>query len=601
MPAPRRVLVDTAGPVRLSVVEGKTGGPLVVEGKIGHCDVPTANGRVYPRSIMERELKRLKPRIEQASVYAAVDHPGDGKTRLKDSGAIVRDLWIEQGGEIHGKFEVVEEAPAGQAIAAFLRRGASVGMSSRGLGSTTSGANGYDVVGEDFRLNTWDFVSDPACHDAYPAIVSEDEEQKITEDHLRARFPKLVQAIEEKAYATAQAICEDVATDEIRGRVERQAEDAIKLGKDKIREDVKREVYEEIRAQLRDDFATKLVRSVAEMRDQITEEVKSDLSSDPEIAGAKLTLKKISEMLSPYKPAPDVQKMLSERDTASADLKKTIDTQELKLKEQGESIARLENAAKKLAYALYIEQSVANTPAAAEVKKLIGSLDEIKSSEELKVKVGAALAQAKKTEEKAVSRASVEVRQVREDADRRVKAAESQAKKESEQAQRLVDAVTSRIEAVEDSFKRLIAEKDAEVELAKKALAEREAEMREVLEQTEQVGLLAYAQKRTIGHKHAEDIVEAVSKGRLKTKESVNRAASRLEETAEEPGGVRERIRRAMSQGRETMTEDERKTADAAETEELVESGEAAAELREFGISLNEVTNLAGHTRPSRR
>jgi len=589
MSAVRRVLVDTSGPVRLNVVEGKGGGALVVEGKIGHCDVATANGRVYPRTIMEREIKRLKPRIEQASVYAAVDHPGDGKTRIKDSGAIVRDLWIENNGAIHGRFEVVEEAPAGQAIAAFLRRGAAVGMSSRGLGSTTTGPNGHDVVGEDFRLNTWDFVSDPACHDAYPAIMSEDEEQKVTEDHLRARFPALVQAIEEKAYATAQQVCEDVSRDEIRQEVERQAEEGIRLGKDKIRDDVKLEVYDEIRAQLREDFATKLVRAIAEMRDQITEEVKSDLSSDPTIAGAKMTLQKIGEMLSPYRPTPDVQKMLSERDTATADLKKTLDAQARKMREQEEAIARLTGQGKTLSFALYLEQCVAGHPAAAEIKKLI-NLSEIKTAEELKTKVDAALAQAKKTSESISASAEERIRQI-----------ERSAQRETTAARKLVADVTSRIEAVESSFQKLIAEKDAELAHAKQALIEREEALADALEETERTALVAYAMQRTAGHRKASEIVESVLGGRLKSKEAVDKATTRLEQGAQEPGGVRERVRRAMSIGRETMTEDERKTADAAEELGLQETGEAASDLREVGLNLTEAIVLTGHTRPAAR
>lgn len=597
MVAPRRVLVDTSGPLRLNVVEGKNGGALVVEGKIGHCDVPTANGRVYPRSIMEREIKRLKPRIEQASVYAAVDHPGDGKTRLKDAGAIVRDLWIEQSGAIHGKFEVVSEAPAGQAIAAFLRRGASVGMSSRGLGSTTSGPNGYDVVGEDFRLNTWDFVSDPACHDAYPAIVSEDEEQKITEDHLRARFPKIVQAIEEKAYATAQQVCEEVAKDEIRCEVEKQAEEGIRLGKDKLREDVKLEVADEIRAQLREDFATKLVRAIAEMREKITEEVKSDLASDPAVAGARLTLSKITEMLSPYKPTPDVQKMLSERDSATADLQKAITERDKKIKEQAEQVARVEQKARTAIYALYVEQKVGAHPAAAEIKKLIGDMTEIKSVDDLKIRVDAAIEQAQKTTAVVKEQASEEIATLRATYERKLREKD----REVASAKAQSSEILKRVEAIEQSFHKVLVEKDAAVAAARAELADREEELAEALEQTTKAALIAYANERCLGHKKGPAIIKAIVEGRITSKEGVDKNATRLEEGAQEPGGVRERVRRAMSRGRETMTEDESKAADAAETADLQETGEAANDLREIGGNLTEAVALAGATRPSRR
>jgi hypothetical protein len=945
----RRVLVDTSGPLRLNVVEGKEGGALVVEGKIGHCDIPTANGRVYPRSIMEREIKRLKPRIEQASVYAAVDHPGDGKclgpgtpvlmadgrvlpveqiatgdrlmgpdgksrtvlstnvgrgplyridpikgepwvcndvhmltlvntdsdkvidipldkwlasapyfqsrhkqfsvgidtfedgsveqkidpyflgvwfgdgskstrtvgdgavirgveiskpdkeikaicqemaetwelqvkesdtdrcpryalvaergqdnrllrtlrdvvgtdikvpdsilrgsklhrlaflagfldtdgnlhhncftitqkredwaravchvarslgfcstvstrtakdqhgtsgtyfvvsisgdvdqiptrierkkaesrqqkkiatrtgfavteigegdyygftldgdgrfllgdftvthnTRLKDAGAIVRDLWVESNGAIHGRFEVVEEAPAGKAVAAFLRKGAAVGMSSRGLGSTTSGPNGNDIVGEDFRLNTWDFVSDPACHDAYPAIMSEDEEQKITEDHLRARFPKLVKAIEEKAYQTAQSVCEDIERDEIRAEVEKQAEEALKLASTKIREDVKLEVTNEIRAQLREDFATKLVRAVAEMREQITEEVKSDLSSDPSIAGAKITLQKISEMLSPYKPALDVQKMLDEKDGTSsvlqkklvaleAEAKKRQIALEQETKKKDEAISKLEQHGRRLAFALYVEQQIAGRQDGEVVKKLVGSLEQIASVDELQKKVASAIAEADKTRASVAAQADAEITSIKADYERRLR----HERAEADRSKKLLGDIVSRVESIESSFKKVIIEKDAEIAKARQALAEQDERMAEALEETERTALLAYASQRTLGHKQAPKVFKAITEGRITSRDEVDRLASKLEEGAQEPGGVRERVRRAMSRGRETMTEDERKEAEVAEASDLQETGEAASDLRSVGINLSEAVALTGNVRPARR
>ena len=603
----RRVLVDVSGPVRMSVVEGKDSGSLVVEGKIGHCDVPTANGRVYPRSIMEREIKRLAPRIEQASVYAAVDHPGDGKTRLKDSGAIVRGLWVEPNGEIHGKFEVVEDAPAGQAIAAFLRKGASVGMSSRGLGSTTAGPNGHDVVGEDFRLNTWDFVSDPACHDAYPAIMSEDEEEKITEDHLRARFPEIVKAIEEKAYSTAQAVCEDVERDEIRVEIEKQAEEALKIASEKIREDVKVEVYDEVRTQLREDFATKLVRAIAEMRDQITEEVKSDLSSDPTIAGAKITLQKISEMLNPFKPAVDVKTMLDEKDGASADLqkkiialesatKKRVAALESEVAKKDEQTQKLTREHHRMAFALYVEQKVSGHPAATEIKKLI-NLREITSAKELEQKVTAALSQFDKARVAVETEAGEEIASIKADYERKLKTERS----ESDRSKRLLGDIVSRVESIEASFKKVIEEKDAEIARAKNSIADGEDKLSEALEQSERAELIAYGLQRTVGHKHANKIMRLISEGKIDNREEINSLASKLEEGAQESGGVRERVRRGMSRGRETMTEDERKSTDLVEANDLQESGEAASELRSLGMSLNEAVTLTGNVRPARR
>jgi len=587
-------------------------------------DVDQIPTRIERKKAEPRQQKKIATRTGFAVTeigegdYYGFTLTGDGRfllgdftvthnTRLKDSGAIVRGLWVEPNGEIHGKFEVVEDAPAGQAIAAFLRKGASVGMSSRGLGSTTSGPNGHDMVGEDFRLNTWDFVSDPACHDAYPALMSEDEEEKITEDHLRARFPALVKAIEEKAYSTAQAVCEDVAREEIRLDVEKQAEEALKIASDKIHEDVKVEVYEEVRAQLREDFATKLVRAIAEMRDQITEEVKSDLSSDPTVAGAKITLQKISEMLSPFKPAGDVKKMLDEKDGTTSDLQKKITAMEAETKtriaamesevaKKEEMIQKISREHHRLAYALYVEQKLGGHPGAEEMKKLI-NLREITSAKDLEQKVAAALAQSEKTRVAVTAQANEEIERLKTDYERKLRIERT----EADRSKRLLGDIVSRVESIESSFKQVIEQKDAEILKARKTLAIQEEKVSAAKVESERAALLSYGHQRTVGHKSANKIMRQIAEGKVTTQDEVDKLSSRLEEGAQESGGVRERVRRAMSKGRETMTEDERKTADVAEADDLQESGEAASELRSLGMSLNEAVTLTGTVRPARR
>ena len=77
--ANQRVLIDQTGSAKLALMEDKAEKKLFAEGKIGQCDVPTANGRVYPRSVMEREINKLQEKINNGSLLGAVDHPGDGK------------------------------------------------------------------------------------------------------------------------------------------------------------------------------------------------------------------------------------------------------------------------------------------------------------------------------------------------------------------------------------------------------------------------------------------------------------------------------------------------------------------------------------------
>ena len=610
----KRVLIDQYGPpMRMQVVEGAAGGKLVVSGKIGHVDKATANNRVYPRSVMEREVGRLQERINQGSVLGAVDHPGDGKSRVRDAGCIMRGLKIERNGEIHGKFEVVEESDAGRNLAAFLRRGAAIGMSSRGLGSTALGPDGHDYVGEDFRLNTWDFVADPACHDAYPQMISESVDEAgneivtikkadLTQQALRDKFPEVVRAIEEHAYGVACSTVEEDVETRVRKDVESLTEEALGEAKTKIREDVKVEIYREEINKLREDFAAKLVRALAEMRTTVEEEVRSDFDSDPELAGAKLTLKKIAEWVTPFQPEPDVKRILDEKDSEIAELRNAVLQQESGTTDQGNEIADLQAKGKALAYQVYIEQQIAAHPAADQIREMIGSPTEITSTEELKTKVEAALAAVDniRKEAEAENEAALE-RQQNEWADR-IQRADADAKRAYEREVALRESVDEKVRSLEQtvrdtltSHQRELAERDAKLEAQARTITE-------AVETADRSSLLAYAGERTMGHQERRRIIEDVRSGRLKTEAEVDLQTTRLEEGAQEPGGPIERIRRALGNGRENLTEDERVVME--QETQLVEntgSSEADRDLAVLGTSLFEQTNLAGITRPTRR
>lgn len=593
----RRVLTDYTGTTQLQVVEGQDGGKLVVEGKIGQCDVPTANGRVYPRPIIEREINRLKPRVEQSSVMSAVDHPGDGKTRIKDSGAIVRGLWVEDNGEIHGRFEIVEEASAGKDLAAFLRRGAQVGMSSRGMGSTIPGPSGHDVVGEDYKLSTWDFVSDPACKDAYPALMSEDEEHPVTEDYLRAHFPEIIRSIEERAHLTAQQIVEEDITERVTKRVEADAETALVEAKDALRDGVKIEVHEEVFQLLRDDFAVRLVRALAEMREDITEEVRSDLASDPAVAGAKATLKKVAEMVSTFKPAGGA--VLHEKDEKTVGLEADLNYVKEELAKAKARTEDLEKKARLMAYQLYIEQTIGGRADKEAVRGMIGVLEGISGAEDLKQRVESACAKADAVQ--AESEAKVEETQNAAAervvlAEERAAKAEVEAKRLGASEERIKALVEQRVGKVEESVTAILTAKDAELEAMQEQLAT-------AVNQGAQAALMAYAYERTIGHPKARDIVEEIRVGNVTTKDQIDRIATRLEEGAQESGGVRERVRRALSFGREHMTEDERVEAEGtggAMLREETGDGEANDDLQALGTNLKEQLNLSRGPRRTR-
>ena len=214
--------------------------------------------------------------------YYGFELDGDGRfllgdftvshnSRIMEAGHIVRKLWIERDGSVHGKFEIVEESDAGRNLAAFLRRGASIGMSSRGLGSTHQNESGQEVVGEDFKLASYDFVSDPAVSTAYPQFFTEDKDlaEKVTVDAIRAKFPHLVRQIEESAHEVAK----DTTIEAVRSEMETEVEQALSASRDKLKEEIKLQVLPDILKEVRDDFGNKLVKALQGMRKEVEEAV----------------------------------------------------------------------------------------------------------------------------------------------------------------------------------------------------------------------------------------------------------------------------------------------------------------------------------------
>ena len=143
--------------------------------------IKNGNGRVYPTSILEAAVKANIEKVEERHMLGELDHPTDGKIHLEKVSHVVTGLGMTQEGRVEGELEVfdgpIEDGgtPAGQILGSFIKRGVKLGISSRGFGSTKQ-VNGVNEVQNDYKLITFDIVSDPSTPDAYPTAVFEDQE-----------------------------------------------------------------------------------------------------------------------------------------------------------------------------------------------------------------------------------------------------------------------------------------------------------------------------------------------------------------------------------------------------------------------------------------
>ena len=592
----QKVLIDSAGQVKISLNEDKESRKLIAEGKIGQCGIPTANGRIYTYPVLEREIGRLQERINGGALLGAVDHPGDGKARLMEAGHIVRKLWLEKDGSVHGRFEIVEESDAGRNLAAFLRRGASIGMSSRGLGSTYTNEQGQEVVGEDFKLVTYDFVCDPAVSTAYPKFFTEDKDiaEQVTVDALKAKFPALVKQIEEKAHEVARVTTQDA----LKTQMESDVELALKDSREKIKEEIKAQVLPDIIKECRDDFSVKLVRSLQSMRKEVEESVRSEFASDPKVAGAKLTLEQVAKLVSPFSPPADVKQLLSDKDNNLSEVNKALSDAKKQLEDNNARYAKLETVARDLGAKLFVEKAVSGRDDADSIKERIGNISNYQRVEDLQRTVTTFIKQADESKALAETKAQQAVQKEKKLSEHKLALANKRAQLAEEEKVKLVNDLTQRVETLSAKLEVTNARKEQEAQKKEKALQEANEKIAKLQSAVSKAGVLIenlnlqnYVEKRAPSKKA--QILEALNSGKIKSIKEINKLAEDLETKAEEPGsGLGEKIRRHLAKGKETKTEVELQKEKPLH--EQVNSVPGFEGLEQSVPSINEIKQLAG-------
>ena len=148
----------------------RSGTHLIVAGKIQCADTENGNRRMYPRPILEREMKNYEKLVKEGRAIGELDHPDTSVVELKNASHLVTEVWWK-GDDVMGKMKILE-TPAGQIAKQLVQGGVQLGISSRGLGSTRQQGN-TTMVEDDFQLLCFDLVSEPSTTGAY--LVAESQ------------------------------------------------------------------------------------------------------------------------------------------------------------------------------------------------------------------------------------------------------------------------------------------------------------------------------------------------------------------------------------------------------------------------------------------
>ena len=146
-----------------------------IRGVFLQSDLKNRNGRVYPKDILNKEVKRYNAEfINKKRAFGELGHPDGPTVNLERVSHMITKLYPD-GSNYIGEAKIMN-TPYGKIVKGLIDEGAQLGVSSRGMGSleTRGGAN---YVKDDFYLATAaDIVADPSAPDAFVEGIMESKE-----------------------------------------------------------------------------------------------------------------------------------------------------------------------------------------------------------------------------------------------------------------------------------------------------------------------------------------------------------------------------------------------------------------------------------------
>jgi hypothetical protein len=148
---------------------------LYIEGVFLQSEIKNRNGRMYPFSVLEKEVQRYNEEyVKTSRALGELGHPDGPTVNLDRVSHRITSLRAE-GNNFIGKAQILS-TPNGNIAKALLGEGVKLGVSSRGMGSIDKRED-CGVVMDDFMLATAaDIVADPSAPDAFVNGIMEGKE-----------------------------------------------------------------------------------------------------------------------------------------------------------------------------------------------------------------------------------------------------------------------------------------------------------------------------------------------------------------------------------------------------------------------------------------
>jgi len=159
-------------------------------------DTPNKNGRIYPESILKREMDKYQTVINKGSALNELNHPSSSLIDLDRVSHTITETWWD-GKMLMGKIKLLTSpgwkkmgivSTKGDQAAMLLMNGVTLGISSRGVGSLKS-EKGQNIVQDDFELVCFDLVSSPSTPGAY--VFSDPSDRQKYDESIEEQEPIL--------------------------------------------------------------------------------------------------------------------------------------------------------------------------------------------------------------------------------------------------------------------------------------------------------------------------------------------------------------------------------------------------------------------------
>jgi len=170
-----KLITETVEEVKMITEEKNGVKTLYIQGPFLVAEMKNKNGRMYKAETLAKEVNRYNEEyVTKNRAFGELGHPDSPTINLDRVSHLITNL-KQEGSTWIGKAKILE-TPMGKIAKSLMEGGATLGVSSRGMGSLKE-VNGVNVVQDDYYLATAaDIVADPSAPGAFVQGIMEGKE-----------------------------------------------------------------------------------------------------------------------------------------------------------------------------------------------------------------------------------------------------------------------------------------------------------------------------------------------------------------------------------------------------------------------------------------